>query len=240
MKYKNVLYKVNNNSAKIRNLRLISSNKILWNRWQSLSSNCHPPSDGIFPKWQLLENFSASFHPGWQDRAMESHLSSSGTQPQQSRWRSDEHRPTLAAKWRTRSDSLGTTTRQAGAHPHSDVGLDKWRLAIKSIRRDMALSCWRDATRHVTLRGLAIYALPRAIAILSRGEAGTGSPFHRGSRYTPCLPLSSTTFWLAGACGVDLLTRQLSRARSSQSWFPLIIDRYVHSAINRRDYSLGS
>jgi len=52
----------------------------------------------------------------------------------------------------------GTDAAASGAHPHSDVVLDKWLPAIKSIRRDMALSrrVMLDA-----LRGPAIYVLPR-------------------------------------------------------------------------------
>lgn len=152
-KYKNTLYKVNNNSVNIRNLKLISSNKILWDRRQSLSSHSHPLSDGIFPKWRLLGNFFASFHPGWQDRAIGSHLSEGDCCNRNNRAddRTDIDRVSRQNGGRDPTRSDGTDDDAgSGAHPRSDVGLDKWRLAIKSIRRDMALVlARRDTSRCV-------------------------------------------------------------------------------------------
>lgn len=82
--------------------------------------------------------FFASFHPGWQARAIGSLIFPRGI-----------------VATATIALTIGPTSTESrgkmedgtdddagsGAHPRSDVGLDKWRLAIKSIRRDMALSC---------------------------------------------------------------------------------------------------
>lgn len=87
-------------------------------------------------------------------------------------------------KPRPRSSASGTTWPER-AHPHSDVVLDKWTLAIKSIRRDMALS--RDTSRCVA----PLFMCFHTIAILNQSRAsgvetpGTALRFIE-SRYPAC------------------------------------------------------
>jgi len=119
----------------------------------------------------------------------------------------------------TRCPAPGTDEAASGAHPHSDVVLDKWLPAIKSIRRDMALSrrVMLDA-----LRGPAIYVLPRD-RDPSPSEASAWSTFRSPGRFIrfigsrcPDLSLPSASRFAAGRRIVSL-NRANSFRRQSQS-----------------------
>lgn len=87
----------------------------------------------------ISSNFFALLHPGWQDRAIRSHLSKWNPTAMANN-RADD-RTSIDRHSQRNGERAPRDRHGKRAHPHSDVGLDKWTQAIKSIRRDMALSC---------------------------------------------------------------------------------------------------
>lgn len=191
-----MLYKINKNSVKIHNLKSISNNKIFRNKWkfQTLLSSAQV---GYFQNHISLL-FFALLHPRWQAGSRDTVSSlrvDSNRNGQQSRWRSDEHWPTLAAKWRT--SSAGPTRR---TRPNGPTRIRTSALTNGRWRLNQSGEIWlsRARVRHVTLRDLAIYVPPRDRDPERRGDGGAGYRLSVSS--DPVIPRLASlveTFWFA-------------------------------------------